>query len=371
MPNSKHLKQLFVLVPQHIPSGPVKGAMAICNFLCDHLPVTFVSAKTPVDPSSGLRKEVKTASLAEAGGFLSRARLYREMLRKAGPPGSVVSLSMCFHADAINLLAAGRARRLSSVRGNLPLNYFHEYGPKGYALAAAHLIMLHGMDDVLSMSEAMNAQLRLFGHFRPVLIRNFIDEPRSDFELSAGCKEPGNIGQRQNEEAHFAFVGSLTQRKRPDLVIRAVADLRSRGIPCSATLMGSGPNQASLTETAARLGIARHVRFLGQVKNPLAEVRHCDYLLLPSHSEGVPRAALEGLYAGVPCLLRDVDANRELIKTPDAGGLFKNDSDLSDTLIWMIRNRKTGGGKRFNLLPDEFRQETNCRRLLELIDDNN
>jgi glycosyltransferase involved in cell wall biosynthesis len=363
-------KKLFVIVPQHIPSGPVKGAMAICNFLCDFLPVTFVAAKTPIDGSSGIRDKVRTVSLANAGGFFARTKMYRQLLKESGPSKDIVSLSMCLYADAINLLATGRARRISSIRGNLPLNYFHDYGLKGYALAASHLMILHGIDEVLSMSDAMSAQLRLFGHFRPVLVRNFIDEAKSDSDLAIGRVESTILDDWRTDGIHFAFVGSLSQRKRPDLVIKAVADLRRRGIRCSATIMGSGPLQPQLREFASRLGVVTQIRFLGQVKNPLSEVRKCDYLLLPSHSEGIPRAALEALYAGVPCIMRDVDANRELITRPEAGGLFKNDSEFPDKLIELLKHRKAADNGRSNLLPDEFRQATNCQKLLELIHGN-
>ena len=51
-------------------------------------------------------------------------------------------------------------------------------------------------------------------------------------------------------------------------------------------------------------------------------------MVLPSFSEGVSRSALEALFLGVPCVLRDVDGASELIHDGINGYLFNENSEL-------------------------------------------
>jgi glycosyltransferase involved in cell wall biosynthesis len=362
-------KNLFVIVPQHVPSGPVKGALAICNYLCDYMPVTFVAVKTPVQQDGTLRPEVRTLSLAEGKGIFQKARMFRTALAAAGGRKQNVSLSMCFAADLVNLFAAGLATRITSVRGNLLRNYAGDYGPAGIPFAIVHLLMLHGMDLVLSMSDAMTRQLRLFGHFGTRLIRNFIDEDAAarDAESNADMRAPTPTKEADGEIT-FAFLGSLTRRKRPELVIDTVAKLQGARIPSRAVMVGSGPLAAQLAKYAEYRGVSDRIRFAGQVRNPLPELKHCDYLLLPSSSEGVPRAALESLFVGVPCILRDVDANRELIREGRTGLLFKDDEELSHVVMQAATaHQRSAQVHKDILLPAEYRQANNCKQLLEIL----
>ena len=360
-------KNLFVIVPQHIATGPVKGAIAICNYLCDYLPVTFVSVKTPVRLDGSLRPEVCTLSLAEGKGLLQRTQILRKTLKSTGTKDQNVTLSMCFAADVVNLLAAGLSTRIASVRGNLLRNYASEYGPAGFAFAILHIFLLHGMDLILTMSGAMTRQLRCFGHFHTMLVRNFIDEDAAERDVQEYPVTP-SAPPPEGDSVVFGFLGSLTRRKRPELVIQAIAYLQRHNIPSSALMVGSGPLKADLMARAQELGVENRIHFVGQLINPLPELKRCAYLLLPSSSEGIPRAALESLYIGVPCILRDVDANRELIHGGGTGVLFKDDKDLDNVVMQVARSHVLNRlSRQDNLLPGEYRQSTNCNRLLEII----
>ena len=90
-------------------------------------------------------------------------------------------------------------------------------------------------------------------------------------------------------------------------------------------------------------------------------------MLIPSLSEGVSRAALEALYLGVPCVMRDIDGNSELITSGVNGELFKDDNDLAEVMVdTAIFSREQ---KLFQnvLTPDIFRQDFASKEFVNLI----
>ena len=70
------------------------------------------------------------------------------------------------------------------------------------------------------------------------------------------------------------------------------------------------------------------ITLYGRLDNPNKLVKNFDVFLLPSYSEGTSRAAMEALYLGLPCVMRDVDSNSDLIKGKGQGFLITNYNEL-------------------------------------------
>lgn len=111
------------------------------------------------------------------------------------------------------------------------------------------------------------------------------------------------------------FVGSLQQfYKGPDVLIDAVARCRSRGLAVTLTIAGSGACRAALEARAAAAGAP--VEFVGQVPAGAAVralMDQSDLFVLPSRTEGLPRAMLEAMARGVPSLGSRVGGIPELL----------------------------------------------------------
>jgi glycosyltransferase involved in cell wall biosynthesis len=71
---------------------------------------------------------------------------------------------------------------------------------------------------------------------------------------------------------------------------------------------------------------------------------------------------------GVPCVVRDVDGNRELIRPGKNGFLFDDDSQLATAMLNTARWSRTRPGEHDILLPDSFRQEPAAMSYLELLE---
>ncbi len=94
-------------------------------------------------------------------------------------------------------------------------------------------------------------------------------------------------------------ISNFRKVKRVDDVIRVFAGIRSE-VGARLVLIGDGPERASATELAGRMGVQDDIVFLGKLES-VAELLSCaDVFLLPSEQESFGLVALEALASGVP-----------------------------------------------------------------------
>jgi glycosyltransferase involved in cell wall biosynthesis len=116
-------------------------------------------------------------------------------------------------------------------------------------------------------------------------------------------------------------VGSLEQLyKGTDTLLGAVALLRRAGGSARLVVVGDGRYRPMLESLADRLGIADAVEFTGSLP-PGAPVRRrldeADLFVLPSRAEGLPKAVIEAMARGLPCVASTVGGNPELLPADD------------------------------------------------------
>lgn len=115
---------------------------------------------------------------------------------------------------------------------------------------------------------------------------------------------------------HLLTVGMQEQRyKGHDVLIDAVSLLARRGVGTRLSIVGEGRHHEWLRRRAAASPAAGRIRFLGAL-GP-AEVRAVldagDVFVLPSRTEGLPRALLEAMARGLPCVASSVGGVPELL----------------------------------------------------------
>jgi glycosyltransferase involved in cell wall biosynthesis len=90
----------------------------------------------------------------------------------------------------------------------------------------------------------------------------------------------------RHAQRRLAFVGRLDARKRVDLLLRALADLRRSDGPClRLDVIGDGPERARLRSTADRLGVSDLVTWHGVVtdwSSVHAVLAGCDLVIQPA-----------------------------------------------------------------------------------------
>ena len=357
-------RKVFILLPALVPTGPVKGAFALANGLSATHSVTIVTLRSGPGANARLSEKVAVRTLGASKERLGHlVRCYRELLSEAGGRSGVASISMCYSADSVNRYLRDHAVLISSVRGNLLRNYRADYGVLGLGLAVTHLLKLRAYDHVVAMTQAMGRQIRVYSGKQPRVIGNFVDEE--------ALEEPRRLralrGPYARNPRRFAFIGSLTERKQPLRVIEALHTLLAGGLAATLDIVGDGPLRTAVEARVTERRLQDKVTVHGFVADPYRILLEADVLVLPSYSEGVPRAALEALYLGIPCVMRAVDGNSELICEGRNGVIFSRDDRLADAMaaameLALLQSSST------SLLPSNFQQDLAVRKYAELVD---
>jgi colanic acid/amylovoran biosynthesis glycosyltransferase len=119
--------------------------------------------------------------------------------------------------------------------------------------------------------------------------------------------------------------GRMVAAKGHRILIESLAQLAPQlveaGIDFNCTLIGDGPERASLESLSASFGLQNRIHFLGAMAHQptLAQVAEADAFVLASFAEGLPVALMEAMALGVPCVSTTIAAISELIQDRQNG----------------------------------------------------
>lgn len=135
--------------------------------------------------------------------------------------------------------------------------------------------------------------------------------------LGPALRRPGQT----DAPLQIVCTGRLVAAKGHHILLEALLLLQQRGVPFEATLIGAGPERASLEAFVQRTGLHAAVRFTGALSHPetLAQVRRADLFVLASFAEGIPVALMEAMALAVPCVSTSIAGIPELIHTGQEG----------------------------------------------------
>jgi glycosyltransferase involved in cell wall biosynthesis len=116
------------------------------------------------------------------------------------------------------------------------------------------------------------------------------------------------------------FIGEFRPVKGIDILIDAIARLHAEGHPVTATLVGSGPDEAALKAQVQRRSLQHAIRFMAAM--PARKALTLGRIMaVPSRAESLPYVVLETAAAGKPLV------------TTNVGGIPEIFGPLSDALI--------------------------------------
>lgn len=111
-------------------------------------------------------------------------------------------------------------------------------------------------------------------------------------------------------------VGELNNNKNHAVVIKAMAQLKKESVHY--VVVGMGNNFGMLTDLAESLGVGSQVHLLGYRTDVPELYKSADVCVFPSIREGLGVAAIEGMAAGLPCLVADNRGTRDLFTSENA-----------------------------------------------------
>jgi len=143
-----------------------------------------------------------------------------------------------------------------------------------------------------------------------------------------------------DDDIFLLSIGRLTYQKGHEFLVQAMSKVIKRFPNAKAGICGDGPLRPQLEAQIAEAGLSSHVRLLGAWEDISPLLASAEIFILPSRWEGLSRALMEAMAAGLPVIASEVDGIKDLI-TDGVNGLLVLSEDaeaLGNSILQLIDN---------------------------------
>jgi glycosyltransferase involved in cell wall biosynthesis len=157
----------------------------------------------------------------------------------------------------------------------------------------------------------------------------------------------------EEDAVYCAFIGRITQIKRPDRFLDVVAEIKSRGIDLHFIVAGAGELLQYCQDRALAENL--HVTFLGWREDIEVVLAAADFVLLTSDNEGTPLSLIQAGMVGIPVVATNVGSTNEIVVKGKTGLLTDlSVKELSDAVVKVatdsaMRAKMGAAGKKYTL----------------------
>ena len=148
----------------------------------------------------------------------------------------------------------------------------------------------------------------------------FVPTSHSRAELSGASCLSRPRGTTRRGDYRLVLVGSLEQLyKGVDMALAAVGICARKGLDLHLDVLGDGRFRPKLEALAVSIGVRKRVTFHGSVPREVLFqfLDKADLFVMPSKTEGLPRAMIEAMAKGLPCIASAVGGIPELLPDED------------------------------------------------------
>jgi glycosyltransferase involved in cell wall biosynthesis len=196
--------------------------------------------------------------------------------------------------------------------------------------------LLEGASAVIATSEQEADELAAGGLTRTkvVLRRNGVERPAS-WPARGTFRKAHSIS---DDVKLVLFLGRLSIKKSPDLLLRAFGELSGRDAGIAMTLVFAGPDEGGIKEKldqqATQMGVRTKVQFAGPLfgQAKWAAYRDADVFVLPSQNENFGNTAAEAVAAGTPVVVTEQCGIAPLL-ADEAGLVVRHDTTALSSAI--------------------------------------
>jgi glycosyltransferase involved in cell wall biosynthesis len=244
---------------------------------------------------------------------------------------------------------------------------------KQRAMVALDKRVMRGFDSVIAVSRRIEQDLLDAGvpKKQVCLLHNAIVVENYRRQDGGGILE-SFVGKRLSHPV-LVSIGRLSPEKGHADLVDALRIVAARGRRIEAVIAGDGPSRKDLIERIAAAGLQASIHLPGYVNAPARLLQDADLMVLPSHTEGLPNAALEALVMNVPVLATKVGGTPEVVidgetgrlvasRQPEAlaGGIIEFLDHRAKWQEWADRGRK--------MVEEQFDFKARTRRLEHLYE---
>jgi glycosyltransferase involved in cell wall biosynthesis len=275
----------------------------------------------------------------------------------------------------VGLWRALRRAAREELKAGADILHAHWWVPSGLALpsSAPSVLTVHGTDAALLRRSALARRLArpVFHRARVVttVSRELAEwvQSATDVHVDASHIHPMPVATRNFPWSRGGggaiVVARLSSQKRVHLAIEAVATLIAGGHALPLTIVGDGPERATLEQQVLDQGLSKMVSFTGALAPAAVRdyLARADVMIFPAQGEGFGLAAAEALMAGVP-VVACWDGGGVLDIVPERGPgrlTLPSAAALSDAVLSILQDpdrremaRLVGESWRARLAPD-------------------
>lgn len=173
------------------------------------------------------------------------------------------------------------------------------------------------------------------------ILYNPVDEERFAFRPAVRERVRAEMGV--SDKLVVCHVGNFLYAKNQSFLLDIFAEMAARRPDAVLWLVGTGPDEPALRDKVSALGLDASVCFLG-VRDDVHELLQAtDVFVFPSRNEGLPIAALEAQFSGVPCLMSTAVTDETRIAANAAAlRLAQSASDWAEKALAMADSPRAG-----------------------------
>ncbi|KAF2510920.1 glycosyltransferase [Flavobacterium zhairuonense] len=176
-----------------------------------------------------------------------------------------------------------------------------------------------------------NMQVLVYGDWK-----NQTKNIKSFFTATYSENEKENISKSNlNIKAEFIFVGSLVSGKNPLYAIMLIKDLIGKGLNATLNLYGDGIEKSNLEIYIKENKLEGHIILHGNQNKEIVKKAYqkSHFVILPSKSEGWPKAIAEGMFWGCVPLATKVSCVPFMLDYGARGVMLEMDLEKDFTQI--------------------------------------
>lgn len=279
----------------------------------------------------------------------------------------------CGLIHAAGLKATLVARIIAPMVGAKALLHVHDLTYPKRGLSALHRWFSKAPDSGLCVSQAAR-EVGIKGyHVSPERCHVLYNGIRLDVarkaapEARASCRAELQIAADANV---ITMIGRMHRVKGHREMLQMMVSIL-RACPNTVLLLvGDGPERSACERLVAQLGLQAHVRFVGHRSDVPELLAASDLVLMPSHSEGLPYAAIEGLAVGKPVVAYAVGGIPEVVSADSDGVLAEsgNQAKFVEAVVMLLGNQELREtfGRRGKIAAERFSLDRHIAGLLKL-----
>jgi glycosyltransferase involved in cell wall biosynthesis len=233
----------------------------------------------------------------------------------------------------VSRLAAPRAKRIHTFHGHLLDGYFSPFKTKlitnieGMLAKNTHALIAMGnqvKNDLLKVGVGSESKFRVFFPGLKAVAVHSKTESKKILGLDSSLTT-------------CLFIGRLTQIKRPDRLLDAIAILKAKQLQFEFLIAGDGELSEYVSTRISREELP--VKTLGWVKDTSKAFSASDIMVLCSDNEAVSLVLIEGSQYGLPLVSTNVGSVSDVVIDHSTGYLTESTAEsLADAIEKLVRD---------------------------------